>query len=580
MDDAPRVVTSEGFVSAYLARVTVKVSLLRWLITTGVVLLGGGQLPAAGQVPTAPEHVIGVRIADDRAELYSRRTNARFVVRGTNYILLEQLHKPDGSELLYHSTFNTGLYQGTRVRADLGKMGADGYNVVRVFLNAATEGGIPGTGPDLSPSYLENLADFLVSAKENRLSVILTLDWIPIPVPSAPPSPVWCADYQCSSVQVLTQDGIRANQLFFRHLVGGLLSRNAPTDVILAYELRNEATFDSDLPPLSLSSGMVTTANGKTYDLSSAEQKDRMLEEGLAYWIDKVRESILELDPTALISVGFVPPKGPNPTRVGEKRTSVVGGVIRSSKLDIVDIHVYPEGGGPTMEQLAENFGVVGFRAKPVIMGEFGALTTQYPSREAALRKMLELQASSCELGIGGWVYWAWHVDHNADTYNLLDDNEYLNNVMAPVNHPDPCSSATAVRFRKNIAVGAIAKASQTYGDFSPDCAIDGTTRPWNSGGVAPQWIELDLQEPDSVETIRLVVSQQPAGETIHQIWVRSQNEDYRLLKELRSRTEDRGVIEVASLGLANIQFIKIVTLQSPSWVGWREVEVLRPSAR
>jgi hypothetical protein len=381
-------------------------------------------------------------------------------------------------------------------------------------------------------------------------------------------------------VQVLTPEGIRANQLFFTRLVRDLLARKAPTDRILAYELRNELTFDSDLPPLSLDSGSVTTANGKTYDLASVPEKNRMLEEGLIYWIDRVRESVLQVDPTALIAVGFISPKGPHPTRVGENRISVVGEAIRRSQIDLVDIHVYPEAGGPTLAELAENFGIVGFSARPVIMGEFGALTDQYPSREAAMRKMVELQAASCGLGIDGWIFWAWQIEKNPDTYNLMDDGEFLNRVLAPVYRPDPCSESVSARIRKNRTEGAKVIASNTYAAEGPANAIDETTRPWNSGGVPPQWIELDLGTPDSVQMIRLVVSQYPAGETLHQIWVRGENEEYRLFKELRGRTKDRDVLAIPTPGLTMIRYVKIVTLQSPSWVGWREVEVLRPTAR
>ena len=552
----------------------------RSLVFTGAVLLASGSIPAQGTKLVAPEHTIAVRIVDNNAELYDRTTKKRFVVRGTNYVRIAKLKKIEGDTLLYHSTFNSGRYNAARLQNDMQKIAKDGYNVVRVFLNVATEGGIRGKGNGLSTDYVKNLADFLTKARKYKLYVILTLDWIPIPVPSSPAPSAWCSGYQCSSVQILTPDGIRANQLFFMRLVRDLLSHNAPTDRILAYELRNEMTFDSDLPPLSLDSGSITTANGRTYDLASAAEKNRMLEEGLIYWIDRVRESVLQMDPTALIAVGFIPPQGPHPTRVGENRISVVGPVIRRSRIDLVDIHVYPEAGGPTLAQLAENFGIVGFSAKPVVMGEFGALTDQYPSREAAIRKMVELQAASCGLGVDGWIFWAWHIEKNPDTYNLMDDDESLNRVLAPIYRPDPCSGSIVARIRKNRTDRAKVNASKTYQKNVPEYAIDETTRPWNSGGVPPQWIELDLQTPDSVQIIRLIVSQYPAGQTHHQIWVRGENEEYRLFTELRGRTKDRDVLEIPTPGLTMIRYVKILTLQSPSWVGWREVEVLRPTAR
>jgi hypothetical protein len=193
---------------------------------------------------------------------------------------------------------------------------------------------------------------------------------------------------------------------------------------------------------------------------------------------------------------------------------------------------------------------------------------------------MVELQAASCALGIDGWIFWAWQIEKNPDTYNLMDDNEIVNRVLAPVYRPDPCSGTVATRVRKNRTDGAKVSASKTFEKDAPEFAVDGTTHPWNSGGEAPQWIELDLLKPDSVQMIRLVVSQTPAGETVHEIWVRGENEEYRLVKELRGRTKDRDVLEVPTPGMTGIRYVKILTVRSPSWVGWREVEVIRPTAR
>jgi hypothetical protein len=75
-----------------------------------------------------------------------------------------------------------------------------------------------------------------------------------------------------------------------------------------------------DQPPLSFTSGTVTTANGKTYDMSSADEKKRMIEENNVFWLDSVRAAILEADPTVLVSVGFFHPQEPHRSRVGDPR--------------------------------------------------------------------------------------------------------------------------------------------------------------------------------------------------------------------------------------------------------------------
>ena len=52
-----------------------------------------------------------------------------------------------------------------------------------------------------------------------------------------------------------------------------LINTGAPTEVVLAYQINNEQFFLSDVPPLSLTEGMVETGNGLTYDMSSDDDK-------------------------------------------------------------------------------------------------------------------------------------------------------------------------------------------------------------------------------------------------------------------------------------------------------------------
>jgi hypothetical protein len=70
-------------------------------------------------------------------------------------------------------------------------------------------------------------------------------------------------------------------------------------------------------------------------------------------------------------------------------------------------------------------------------------------------------------------------------------------------------------------------------------------------------------------------VSQYPDGITTHQIWVRGENGVLQLIHEFKGNTVDNQVLEfIPELPVTNIQVIRIVTTQSPSWVAWREIEV------
>jgi hypothetical protein len=112
--------------------------------------------------------------------------------------------------------------------------------------------------------------------------------------------------------------------------------------------------------------------------------------------------------------------------------------------------------------------------------------------------------------------------------------------------------------------------------------AVDGLLGNWwGAGDFPPQWIEIGLQAPSSIGKIRLAVSQSPDGETTHRVWGKgaSTGEEYQLLYEFRGFTTDGQVLEYSPpTPWTGIQFIKVETVVSPSWVSWREIEVIRAS--
>ncbi|MEW6093020.1 MAG: discoidin domain-containing protein [Chloroflexota bacterium] len=118
--------------------------------------------------------------------------------------------------------------------------------------------------------------------------------------------------------------------------------------------------------------------------------------------------------------------------------------------------------------------------------------------------------------------------------------------------------------------------ASSSLPDAPAVNAVDGSPDTvWNSGADPDQWIQLDLGTPTTIQAIRLLVSQYPAGDTVHQIWAGADPDNLTLLHEFRGFTNDGDLLEfIPIIPPTNIQFIKIITTQSTSWVAWREIEV------
>ena len=124
-----------------------------------------------------------------------------------------------------------------------------------------------------------------------------------------------------------------------------------------------------------------------------------------------------------------------------------------------------------------------------------------------------------------------------------------------------------------------LAQASHSLPDMPPPGAVDG--RPdqwWGAGDFAPQWIQIDLGKPSTISLIRLVITQSPAGDTIHQVWGGTTAETMVLLHTFEGYTVDSQRLEFEPDNpVENIRFIRVVTIKSPSWVGWMEIEVLGP---
>ena len=179
-------------------------------------------------------------------------------------------------------------------------------------------------------------------------------------------------------------------------------------DAILAYELANEANVLSDKAPFSLTAGRVTAANGLTYDMASASDRKRIIDDGFVFLIDQVRASIREVDPTALVTMGFFHDKEPNPARRGDNRLVRTRAVIERSTADFVDIHPYP-GDEMRFAQLMQNYGIDGPVQKPIVIGELerpgarslGRMKTQRTrlSRGSECRARMESMDGCCGPG-------------------------------------------------------------------------------------------------------------------------------------------------------------------------------------
>lgn len=545
--------------------------------------------PAAtsSQPPTTtpappPEHNIQVRVVDGKGEFYDARTGERFVPRGMNY---NRLLPGSTGRGMFGMLLSTTRYDRDTVDKDLAAMEALGFNVVRILLEIcgpAANGCVAGPDGRLSTRYIDNLTDFLTRAKTHGMVVIVASNTLP-------DDSYWLnATYGVSNEtfggannEFLNPKAVPIYVDYWRSLVQALVDRGAPLDAIWAYELRQEHSFSLDQPPLSLDAGLVTTANGETYDMASPEDKDRMIDEGVTYWADTIRAAVLDIDPTALVTVGFFVPNAPNPVMdPDDPRFVRTAYFLSNSTMDFFDLHHYP-GNGVDDAEIWENFGIAGVDDKPLVLGEFGAYKDWFADTSSAAAAVMGLQVASCRVGFDGWLVWSWRGDLATDIWWASDGDGEIAEVVSPRDRPDPCVYGTFDFISWNVASDATTSASSAY-DGTPAANVnDGTPDLWNAARGAPQWIELAIGEPADIDAIRLTVAQDPQGASRHELWIRRSGGDIELIHVFDGVTGEGDVLTYEpSEPLNEVELVRVVTTRIAGGLApaWHEIELLTRS--
>jgi hypothetical protein len=533
--------------------------------------------------PTTPPVVAEHRIATHRiygiAEFFDRKSMSGFIPRGANYFILVPVldHYED-------RLFAVGVYDHNRTQADFSALSAAGYNTVRITLDGCTSGdGCIGVedGQGLNPAYLDNIVDLMNLARDANLFLLLASNDLPdlggyAALANQDANTTFAPG---RNAEFLTPAGIRTAQRYWADLLGGLATRHAPFEVILGWELLSEQFYLSDQPPFSLQIEKVTPANGTTYSMFSPAQKQALAVDGMRYYINQLRQTILTYDPTALITMGFFAPDSPNPWREGDHRYVETAGLLSASSLDFFDLHTSPSA-GLTLPELAQNFDLGGHVTKPVLMGAVGASTWAYPQVSDGAIAIQDWIAASCSQGFNGWLYFSYYPSPAglADaTWGFVDNQNFLLNALSPKSQPEAC--VTSVLPGRNLALNKLVEVSGALPDQTAQMAVDGDPNTqWSAGAFPTQWIEIDLGASYSIGEIILTVGQWPAGSTVHQIWVGASRDAMQQVYEFSGREFDFDVLNfVPGAPLTNIRYVRIITTEGPSWVSWREIEVLAP---
>jgi len=143
-----------------------------------------------------------------------------------------------------------------------------------------------------------------------------------------------------------------------------------------------------------------------------------------------------------------------------------------------------------------------------------------------------------------------------------------------PQAEPEPVPTAAPPPQSRNVARTGEWRSSE--GEETAHLAFDGDPDTnWNAKNLAAQWIAVTLDTLYHVDRIELVVAQAPAGPTSHVLWLGNGSGVRTLYKRLTDiYTEDGQTLTIELSPPLPVDDLLIQTLDSPSWVAWREVRV------
>ncbi len=142
-------------------------------------------------------------------------------------------------------------------------------------------------------------------------------------------------------------------------------------------------------------------------------------------------------------------------------------------------------------------------------------------------------------------------------------------------------SSAYARNACSNAALNKPATAVSSYSIEIPSRAVDGDVNTnWCTPGFEG-WIQVDLQNQLSVDSLKLHVNQFSPGNTVHEIKISDDMENWILVDTLSGFTFEHQILTVNfHPALSNVRGVMINTISSNSWVAWYEIEVYASSPK
>lgn len=374
---------------------------------------------AGPEAKALPLPRIGVRKRPGApGEFYRCDTGECFLPKGFNHTVLEK------GATGWHATFNAGVYDPAKMEETLRAMAAIGANTIRVWAWGTQDAsGFTGAADNegLNPAYMENFVDFLRRSGRAGLYVVPILDETPH---NATYNAVAAGAEQLSDdgpIQGYNRNYLSPGALPAKAAAAADFVRYirdadpALLNTVLGWSFANEAFVNNTQGPFDLSAGTVVTVSGRAYDMAEDARRQACYDESIVHWANTMADTVKEVDPHALTTVGmwtsdahgrppvnYLRADGKDP-RV-PPRPSVLA--APECRLDFLDIHVYPWDGTSRVNRDAHEADAVAAGGKPVLVGEYGVFKNK--TADEARIMMRDMVEQAVRLGYRGALHWAW----------------------------------------------------------------------------------------------------------------------------------------------------------------------------
>ena len=359
---------------------------------------------------------------------------AQFIPRGVNHTLSVQ----------GHVFFSNGTFDEDEVMLDLYRMRKLGFNTVRVFMHPNDLTKLDNGVPVIDGAYLANVTTFLKRCREQHIYVMLTFDTFLGTDYSRLTTPNPQIELQNNFY--LDSSSVRVRGQLFTDVYQELKNQQAPIGQILSWNFVNELTFHENAKPLNDSTAIVTTADGGQYNMAIQADRDSMLWNNTQFVANTWTAQMKAVDPTGMCTIGWFTPLAVSaPKRPQDPRLTIQGAaVLRNTNIDYIDLHAYPNN---TVERklipMLQSMGFDGFDDKPVIMGEYGFLMSEFGQRELSDTAKYWM-IDGCNYGIDGWVFWTWDRYQTPTRFYHLQGGDFkLTETISPNDFPVVCTGFT-----------------------------------------------------------------------------------------------------------------------------------------